>query len=40
MNIIDDWSETKGLEVFFTDAERRAQDLPDEQRERTIEWRR
>jgi hypothetical protein len=28
---------TKGLEAFFADAERRAQDLPDERRERTIE---
>jgi predicted metal-dependent hydrolase len=36
-HIIDDWSETKGLEAFFADAEQRAQDLPDEQRERTIE---
>jgi hypothetical protein len=28
---------TKGLEAFFADAERRAQDLPDEELERTIE---
>jgi hypothetical protein len=36
-HIIDDWPEAKGLEEFFADAERRAQDLPDEQPERKIE---
>lgn len=35
--IIDTWAEAKQLEAFFTDAERRAQDLLEEQRERTIE---
>ena len=33
----DAWAATKRLEGFFADAERRAQDLPDDQRERTIE---
>lgn len=35
--VIDAWAEAKRLEAFFADAERRAQDLTDEQRERTIE---
>ncbi|MGE0371005.1 MAG: hypothetical protein AB7Q01_03855 [Gammaproteobacteria bacterium] len=35
LQIIDAFAEAKRLEAFFTDAERRAQDLPDEQRERT-----
>jgi hypothetical protein len=34
---IDAWSEAKRLEAFFANAERRAQDLPDEERERTLE---
>jgi hypothetical protein len=39
LQVIDAWAEAKRLEAFFADAERRAQnrDLPDEQRERTIE---
>lgn len=37
LQVIDGWAESKRLEEFFADAERRAQDLPDEQRERTIE---
>jgi molecular chaperone GrpE (heat shock protein) len=37
LRVIDAWAETKRLEAFFADAERRARDLPDEQRERTIE---
>ena len=37
LQIIDAWAEAKRLEAFFADAERRAQDLPDEERERTIE---
>ena len=37
LQVIDAWAEAKRLEEFFADAERRAQDLPDEQRERTIE---
>lgn len=37
LQVIDAWSEAKRLEAFFADAERRAQDLPDEERERTIE---
>ena len=37
LQVIDAWAEAKRLEEFFGDAERRAQDLPDEQRERTIE---
>ena len=37
LQVIDTWAEAKRLEAFFADAERRAQDLPDEQRERTIE---
>lgn len=37
LHIIDAWAEAKRLEEFFADAERRAQDLPDEERERTIE---
>jgi len=37
LHVIDTWAEAKRLEEFFADAERRAQDLPDEQRERTIE---
>lgn len=37
LQIIDTWAEAKRLEEFFADAERRAQDLPDEERERTIE---
>ena len=36
-HIIDDWSEVKGHEAFFADAERRAQDLPEEERESTTE---
>jgi hypothetical protein len=37
LQVIDSWAEAKRLEAFFADAERRAQDLPDEQRERTVE---
>lgn len=37
LQIIDAWAEAKRLEEFFADAERRAQDLPDDQRERTSE---
>ena len=37
LQVIDGWAESKRLEEFFADAERRAQDLPDEQRERKIE---
>lgn len=37
LQIIDAWAEAKRLEAFFADAERRAQDLPDEERERTRE---
>ena len=37
LQVIDTWAEAKRLEAFFADAERRAQDLPDEERERTIE---
>ena len=37
LQIIDAWAAAKRLEAFFADAECRAQDLPDEQRERTIE---
>ena len=37
LQIIDAWAEAKRLDAFFADAERRAQDLPDEQREPTIE---
>ena len=37
LRVIDAWAETKRLEAFFADAERRARDLPDKQRERTIE---
>ena len=37
LQVIDAWAEAKRLEAFFADAERRAQDLPDEQRERTKE---
>jgi len=37
LQVIDTWVEAKRLEAFFADAERRAQNLPDEQRERTIE---
>jgi hypothetical protein len=37
LQIIDAWAEAKRLEAFFADAECRAQDLPDEGRERTIE---
>lgn len=36
LQVIDAWAELKRFEAFFADAERRAQDLPDEQRERTI----
>lgn len=35
--IIDAWAAAKRLEAFFADAERRARDLPDELKERTIE---
>jgi len=35
--VIDAWAEAKRLDAFFADAERSAQNLPDEQRERTIE---
>ena len=37
LQVIDAWAEAKRLEEFFADAERRAQDLPDEQRERAID---
>ncbi|MEY6432964.1 hypothetical protein ABC977_11155 [Thioalkalicoccus limnaeus] len=37
LQVIDTWAEAKRLGAFFADAERRAQDLPDEQRERTKE---
>jgi hypothetical protein len=37
LQVIDTWAEAKRLEEFFADAERRVQDLPDEERERTIE---
>lgn len=37
LQVIDAWAEAKRLEEFFADAERMAQDLPDEQREHTIE---
>lgn len=37
LQIIDAWAEAKRLDAFFADAERRAQDLPDEERARTIE---
>ena len=37
LQIIDAWAEAKRLEAFFADAERRARDLPDGQKERTIE---
>jgi hypothetical protein len=37
LQVIDAWAEAKRLEEFFADAERRAQDLPDEERERTTE---
>ena len=37
LQVIDAWAEAKRLDAFFADAERSAQDLPDEQRERTIE---
>lgn len=37
LQVIDAWAKAKRLEAFFADAARRAQDLPDEQRERTIE---
>jgi hypothetical protein len=37
LQIIDAWASAKQLEEFFADAERRAQDLPEDQRERTIE---
>ena len=37
LQVIDTWAEAKRFEEFFADAERRAQDLPDEERERTIE---
>ncbi len=37
LQVIDAWAEAKRLEAFFADAEHRAQDLPDEERERTIE---
>ena len=41
LQIIDAWAETKRLEAFFADAERRGRgrgrDLPDEQQERKIE---
>ena len=36
LQIIDAWAEAKRLEAFFADAERRARDLPDEQRERIM----
>ena len=37
LQLVDAWAEAKRLEEFFFDTQRRAQDLPDEQRERTIE---
>jgi hypothetical protein len=37
LQIIDTWAEAKRLEAFFADAERCARDLPDGQKERTIE---
>ena len=37
LQIIDAWAEAKRLEEFFADSERRARDLPDDQRGRTIE---
>lgn len=37
LEIIAAWAAAKRLEEFFIDAERRAQDLPDDRRERTIE---
>ncbi|MBX3707085.1 MAG: hypothetical protein KF911_10700 [Pseudomonadales bacterium] len=37
LQMIDAWAAAKRLEAFFADAEHRAQDLPDEERERTIE---
>jgi len=37
LQIIDAWAAAKRLEDFFADAERRARDLPDDQRARTIE---
>jgi hypothetical protein len=37
LQVIDAWGAAKRPEEFFADAELRAQDLPDEQRERTIE---
>lgn len=37
LQIIDAWATSKRLEEFFADAERRAQDLPCDQSERTIE---
>ena len=37
LQIIDTWAEAKRLEAFFADAECRARDLPDGQKERTIE---
>lgn len=37
LQIIDTWVEAKRLEAFFADAECRARDLPDGQKERTIE---
>ena len=37
LQIIDAWAEATRLDAFFADAESRAQDLPDEQRERTVE---
>lgn len=37
LQIIDTWAEAKRLDAFFADAERRALDLPDEQREHTMD---
>jgi len=37
LQVIDAWAAAKRLDEFFTDAERRAQDLPDDQRKRTVE---
>lgn len=37
LQIIDAWASATQLEEFFADAERRTQDLPEDQRERTIE---
>lgn len=37
LEIIDAWAAAKRLDEFFADAERWAQDLPEEQRERPIE---